>query len=179
MSFERQIEACIAQITLKHNPALKQLYQLTSGRLYGLLVKMTNDQELAAEALQDAFTKIWFNAAQYRPDLGTAWPWMCQIARNAALDLLRQHQRQPALLNDEQWAQLNEATIDSSRQWQQNADLNRCLAQLRKEPRQAIIQAYLYGLSHSELAAYWQLPLGTLKSWIRRGLKELEQCLKA
>lgn len=171
--FERQIDICVAQIKLGHKPAFETLYQLAGSKLYGLLVKMTQDRDLAADVLQDSLVKIWQNASQYRSDLGGAWPWICQITRNTALDRLRQRARQPFSLED---VSLPEEEFDPLFH---ERDLGYCLNKLRQEPRAAIVQTYLYGLSHAELAAKWKQPLGTLKSWIRRGLKELEQCLKA
>ncbi len=175
-SWDREIETCLAQVKLQHRPAFEQLYRLTSGKLYALTLKIIPDRELAADSLQDSYTKIWRSADRYRSDLGGGWAWMCQITRNGAIDRVRLAQRRPESPEDPQLSQL---IGDDSGLWQQHHDLSRCLEVLREEPRAAIVCAYLYGLSHSELSERLQAPLGTLKSWIRRGLKELNQCLKA
>ncbi|OMH33618.1 RNA polymerase sigma factor [Motiliproteus sp. MSK22-1] len=184
--WKQQIEYCLAQIKLRHQPAFEELYQLTSGKLYGLILKIVPDKELAADVLQEAYTKIWMNSERYRHDLGGGWPWICQLTRNCAIDRVRSSSRQPEQVDiaviDEETASddlLRELTDDSSNLWLQHHDLSRCLQKIRKEPRSVIISAYIYGLSHSELAIQLQKPLGTLKSWIRRGLKELHQCLEA
>ncbi|MEH6470892.1 MAG: sigma-70 family RNA polymerase sigma factor [Halopseudomonas sp.] len=164
----------MAQVQLQHRPAFEELYRLTNGKLYGLTLKIIPDRELAADALQDSYTKIWSNAGSYRSDLGGGWAWLCQLTRNCAIDRVRQAQRRPEHQDDELLQQL---IGDDSSLWQQHHDLSRCLQQIRAEPRNAIISAYLYGLTHAELCEHLQTPLGTLKSWIRRGLKELNRCL--
>ncbi|MEH6822495.1 MAG: sigma-70 family RNA polymerase sigma factor [Motiliproteus sp.] len=171
-----QIESCLAQVKLQQRSAFEELYQLTNGKLYALTLKIIPDRELAADALQESYTKIWRNASGYRSDLGGGWAWICQLTRNSAIDRVRQAQRRPESPED---PLLDLLVGDDSGLWQQNHDLSRCLNKIREEPRAAIVSAYLYGLTHSELSERLQTPLGTLKSWIRRGLKELNQCLEA
>lgn len=175
-SWNSQIESCLAQVQLQHRPAFEQLYRLTSDKLYALTLKIIPDRELAADALQESYLKIWHNVGRYRSDLGGAWAWICQLTRNTAIDRIRQAQRRPEHNDESLLAQL---VGDESGLWQQQYDLSRCLQLIRQEPRTAIVSAYLYGLSHAELAKRLQTPLGTLKSWIRRGLKELNQCLES
>ncbi|RDE24967.1 RNA polymerase subunit sigma-70 [Motiliproteus coralliicola] len=174
--WNREIEACLAQIKLRHRPAFETLYRLTSARLYGLTLKIISDRELAADTLQESYAKIWNNADAYRSDLGGGWAWICQLSRNNAIDRVRQIQRQPEQLDD---SLIDQLAGDESGLWQQHHDLSRCLQKIREEPRVAILSSYIHGLTHAELSARLQVPLGTLKSWIRRGLKELHQCLEA
>ncbi|WP_293265057.1 sigma-70 family RNA polymerase sigma factor [Neptunomonas sp.] len=176
MSWNHEVDILMAQVKLKHSPAFKKLYEQTSGKLYGLLIKMLGDKELAADVLQDAYAKIWQNAAQHDSSMGEAWPWLCQVTRNTALDKLRQVKRYPLSLEDVEWV---EEIHESNHLWQDSYDMRRCLGKLKREPRQAIIFSYLYGLTHKELSEQLKQPLGTLKSWIRRGMKELEACLGA
>ncbi|MEH6651378.1 MAG: sigma-70 family RNA polymerase sigma factor [Motiliproteus sp.] len=171
-----QVESCLAQVQLRHQPAFEELYQLTNGKLYALTLRIIPDRELAADVLQESYLKLWRNAANYRSGLGGAWAWICQLTRNCAIDRARQMLRRPESPEDPLLSQL---VGDDSGLWQLNHDLSRCLRTIREEPRSAIIYAYLHGLTHSELAERLQTPLGTLKSWIRRGLKELNQCLEA
>lgn len=176
MSWKHEVDILMAQVKLQHTPAFKSLYELTSPRLYGLLIRMLSDRELAADALQEAYTKIWQNAGQHNASMGEAWPWMCQVTRNTALDKLRQMKRHPLSIEEIDWV---EDVQDTNGLWQNSYDMQRCLGKLKQESRQAIIFSYLYGLSHSELSEQFKQPLGTLKSWIRRGMKELEACLNA
>lgn len=175
-SWNSQIESCLARVQLQQRSAFEELYQLSNRKLYALTLKIIPDRELAADVLQESYTKIWRHGTSYRSDLGGAWAWICQLTRNCAIDRVRQAQRRPESPVDPLLSQL---VGDDSGLWQQNHDLSRCLNKIREEPRAAIISAYLYGLTHSELAERLQIPLGTLKSWIRRGLKELNLCLEA
>ena len=167
----------MAQVRLHHQPAFATLYQLTSGKLYGLILKMIPDRELAADTLQESYTKIWRQADRYRSDLGQdwAWAWMCQITRNTAIDRIRLHGRSAETPLDEN---LLAQSIDESSLLGERRDLSRCLQAINPAPRQAIMLSYVYGFSHTELADKLSTPIGTLKSWIRRGLKELQQCLQ-
>ena len=175
MSWKQELELDMAQIKLGHRPAFEALYRRTSGKLYGLLMKLLNDPEMAADVLQESYTKIWLNSSQYQTTLGDPWPWICQLTRHCALDKIRQQKRRFIEVAD---IELDSLLSEQVSPWEGGYDLHNCLAKVRKEPRQAIVLAYFYGLSHSELAHRMQQPLGTLKSWIRRGLKELELCLK-
>ncbi|MEH6576333.1 MAG: sigma-70 family RNA polymerase sigma factor [Amphritea sp.] len=176
-TWKQQVESLLGQVRLHHQPAFEKLYQLTSGKLYALILKMTPDRELAADALQESYTKIWRQAERYRSDLGEdwAWAWMCQLTRNTAIDRIRQTgRRRESPLEDS----LLDHALDESDHWDERRDLNRCLQSIKPEPRQAIMLTYVYGFSNAELAEKLNTPLGTLKSWIRRGLKELQQCLQ-
>ncbi len=156
-----QVESCLAKVQLRHQPAFEELYRLTNEKLYALTLNIIPDQELAADTLQESYLKIWRNAGSYRSDLGGAWAWICQLTRNCAIDRVRQAQRRPESPED---PLLNHLIGDDSRLWQQHHDLSRCLRKIREESRAAIVSAYLYGLTHSELAERLQTPLGTLKS---------------
>jgi RNA polymerase sigma-70 factor (ECF subfamily) len=175
-NWKQTIELLLARVCLQDQASFENLYQITSPKLYGLILKIVSDPDAAADALQESYSKIWHQASRYRSDLGEnwAWAWICQIARNSAIDQVRRaghRYEQP----------LDEATIssftDESKQLSEQRDLNYCLSQLKTEPRKVIVLAYIHGFSHSELAHKLKTPIGTLKSWIRRGLKELEICL--
>ena len=172
----REVEQSLAQVKLKSQPAFAQLYDMTNSRLYGLVLKIIPDENYAADVLQDAYQKIWLNAQQHRADLGSAWSWICQLVRNQAIDHHRKHNRQKEDFGDTQPELYG---TDSADIWPEYVDLNRCLQTIREEQKVVILNAYVYGWSHSELTARFDAPLGTLKSWIRRGLKELKACLEA
>lgn len=175
-AWKQDVEQALSQVALRSQPAFAQLYDLTSSKLYGLILKIIPDDELAADVLQDSYQKIWLKAQQYRPDLGSAWSWLCQLTRNQAIDRLRQLQR----LNEVPVEHSEETySADTAHLWPEHVDLSRCLNSIRAEQQQVIISAYVHGWSHSELTQKFDTPLGTLKSWIRRGLKELKTCLEA
>jgi RNA polymerase sigma-70 factor (ECF subfamily) len=175
-AWKREVEQMLAQVKLRHQPAFAQLYDLTNAKLYGLILKIIPDEALAADVLQEAYSKIWQNSNQYRPDLGSAWSWLCQLTRNQAIDRVRQRSRLNET-NDE--ATPEQISADTSTLWPEHVDLGRCLQAIRKEQQEVIISSYVYGWSHAELVEKFDAPLGTLKSWIRRGLQELRECLEA
>lgn len=175
-AWKRDVEQALAQVKLKHQPAFSHLYDLTNAKLFGLVLKIIPDQDLAADVLQEAYQKIWLNAPKHRSDLGSAWSWLCQLTRNQAIDRVRQRQR---LNETSQDAATEDFSSDSASIWPEQLDLSRCLQTIRTEQQNVIISSYVYGLSHAELAEKFDAPLGTLKSWIRRGLQELRECLEA
>lgn len=172
----RDVEQTLAQVKLKHEPAFTHLYEITNAKLYGLILKIITDEGLAADVLQDVYSKIWLNAEQYRADLGSAWPWLCQLTRNQAIDKIRQLKR---LNETDDNSVAEDYSSNSSSLWPEHVALGRCLQAIRKEQQNVIISSYIYGWSHAELTEKFDAPLGTLKSWIRRGLKELRECLEA
>lgn len=177
-AWKKQVESLLGQVRLHDQSAFEKLYRLTSGKLYALILKMIPDPELAADTLQESYTKIWHQAELYRSDLGEtwAWSWMCQLTRNTAIDRIRQAGRRQETPFEES---LLEHTVNQDSFLDERRDLNSCLQTIKPEPRQAIMLTYVYGFSNAELAEKLNAPLGTLKSWIRRGLKELQQCLQS
>ena len=159
--------------------AFAKLYQATSKQLYAVSLKMLSRQELAEEALQEAYVRIWHNASEYRVGKGTVLTWMVSIVRYRALDILRYHKvRKEDVLNDN-----DNDTVDPNQSPKisgaEQLLLDKCLQELDNLQRQAIHLAYFNGLSHHEVVKHLNTPLGTIKSWIRRGLASLQRCLTA
>lgn len=172
------------RIAAHDHAALKLLYERIAPRLYGLALRVVGQREAAEDVLQEAFLTIWRSAADYRATLSPPMAWLGLIVRSRALDSLRRlganrsHLTQPidehlaAVLEGDQPSPL--AHADAS---EQASALHRCLGQLDHRQRDVITSAYLRELSHSELARQLELPLGTVKTWIRRGLEQLRGCL--
>ena len=153
--------------------AFSNLYQQTSGKLFAISLNMLTNRAHAEEALQDAFIKIWHNASEYNASKGTVISWMISIVRYRSLDSLRYHKvRKEQSLGDDEYE--NES-IDVT--YDEETKLVNCIEQLEPQQKQAIHLAYYKGLSHSELVDHIETPLGTVKSWIRRGLMQLQRCL--
>ncbi|EGR4143542.1 sigma-70 family RNA polymerase sigma factor [Vibrio cholerae] len=159
----------LSKIALRDRKAFEALYQLTSSRLYNLIFHVVRDEHIAADVLQDGFVKLWFNDHSYPVDY--PWAWLCQSMRNLAIDEIRKRGRR----NEESLENLFEK--ESSTESASDQNLTRCLQSLAEEKRNAIVLAYQYGMSHQEIVQHINTPLGTVKSWIRRGLQELKQCL--
>jgi RNA polymerase sigma-70 factor (ECF subfamily) len=165
----------LLKIAKGHKDAFEKLYTATSGQMYAIALKMLRSQELAEEATQEAYVRIWYNASSYREGQGTVLTWMVSIVRYRALDMLRHTKvRKEQALEPEITASLMAETeslvVDDSK-------LDRCLQALENSQRQAIHLAYFNGLSHAEVVQSLDTPLGTIKSWIRRGLQSLQKCL--
>lgn len=162
----------------RDHAALQRLYELTSARLMAVIMRILNDEGESADVLQDLYLKLWQRPEKFVPG-GSAWGWLCVVARHAALDQLkhRQRRREEALFDVEQVLQAFVVPTDTLSLPEIGVD--RCMARLAAEPRRAIVLSYVYGYSHHELVGVMQRPLGTIKSWVRRGLQELKQCLQS
>lgn len=174
----------LAAVALGDRKAFRALYDATSARLFGFALRILRKDELAEEALQDAFVSIWHAASSYQVHLSAPLTWMAAIVRNKALDAHRRLQAsgETAFAPDD--CDPVEALQDGAAGPQERAQLSRealalaaCMERLAGRQRQAIGMAYLHDLSHGEVAARLGLPLGTVKTWIRRGLERLRDCL--
>jgi len=159
--------------------AFDKLYEATSSRLYGLALRMLRDTETAEDVLQEAYLRIWDKAASYDRSLGEPLTWMCSIARYRALDQLRRRKyRENAQrpLEEDGFA----GSVDGDSAEARNDDgvvLQRCLERLKPEARSCVVLAFCEGYSHDELSERFATPLGTVKSWIRRGVASLRSCI--
>ncbi|WP_018983578.1 sigma-70 family RNA polymerase sigma factor [Salinimonas chungwhensis] len=152
--------------------AFATLYEHTSDHLFAVVLKMLRRRDLAEEALQDAYVQIWQHADSYHRGRGTVLTWMVSIARYRALDSIRYKKARPEQSLD------GEISIsDAPLRGDDQRKLHQCIEDLDHEQRQAISLAYFHGLSHEEVKNHLESPLGTVKSWIRRGLKNLMRCL--
>lgn len=168
----------IAAIAGGNQRALHTLYQRQSVRLFGVANAILRDREAAADALHDAFVRIAGRAAQFDPGRGAAAAWLGGIVRHAALDIARKRGREmpsddPTLGDGVVEPEALERIAASS----DGARLRDCLGRLEEKNRKGILLAFVHGLSHAQVAARLDEPLGTVKAWIRRGLLRLRECL--
>ena len=164
----------LAAVANGDEAALRQLYTLTSAKLFGICLRATQDRSGAEEALQDAYIKIWRKAAYFDATRASPIAWMCAIARNCAIDWRRAQARAPTPLDD---AALNDLTPDVAPDRGDGHHLLDCVGQLKDAESRAVRFAFYEGLSHSELAVRLALPLGTLKSLMRRAILALRKCV--
>lgn len=181
---DEQLMALIDRVAERDESALKALYDLTSGKLYGLSMRVVRNNEWAEDALQDTFLQIWRNAPDYRASLSPPMAWLGLIVRSRSLDLLRRRKAAREHLTDDIDGAMADTLegdspnpMDTSLASQQARALHQCLGQLDNKQREVVSLAYLRDLSHGELAAQLKLPLGTVKTWIRRGLDQLRTCM--
>lgn len=164
--------------------ALRELYDQASTKLYGLAVKVVGNRAWAEDVLQEAFVTIWRSAGDYRASLSPPMAWMGLIVRSRALDFLRRRTSERADAGQELDDTISETVagdspdpVDTAQASEQAWALHECMRKLEGRQREVLSLAYLRDLSHSELAAQLKLPLGTVKTWIRRGLDQLRGCM--
>ncbi|NYD88397.1 sigma-70 family RNA polymerase sigma factor [Sphingomonas melonis] len=159
--------------------AFRTVYRLTSAKLFGICLRICDDRQGAEDVLHDVYLTIWHRAGAYQPGRASPISWLATIARNRAIDWRRRHGRirtAPAeeadALPDPAAAQ-DDALIDD----ELRARLHNCLEAIEPRQRGAIRSAFFGGLTYAELAVAQAVPLGTMKSWVRRGLIALKGCL--
>lgn len=160
--------------------ALHTLYTAMAPMLLGLAARMLGDRRLGEEAVQDCFVQVWRNAAQFDPALGGGRSWMIGILRFRAIDL-RESERRRAPINPVEMEAADQAGALGATPPPPMDDrmaLRHCLGQLKDAARHSIMMAYVEGCSHAEIAERLDQPLGTVKSWILRGLASLRECLE-
>jgi RNA polymerase sigma-70 factor (ECF subfamily) len=162
--------------------AFARLYQETSAKLFGVAIRIVRREDWAEEVVQESYVKIWNHAGDYRTQLSAPMTWMTSIVRNRCLDWLR---RPNLEIPEDDDHQLDDRVSDIAGPLQllqsrtEAQALAACLGRLDAKMRQAIMLAFFDGMSHSELAGHMREPLGTVKTWVRRGLERLKTCLKA
>ncbi|MBU6499836.1 MAG: sigma-70 family RNA polymerase sigma factor, partial [Rhodospirillales bacterium] len=159
--------------------ALRALYETQAARLLGLAVRITGQPSLAADAVHDTFVQVWENAERYDPGRGSVEAWLTGLLRFRAIDTLRSRARDVAAEAAPELTDPDPGPMERLLSTAEGASLYRCLDRLEPRQRQVITLAYVQGLSHGDLALRLATPLGTVKSWIRRGLASLRGCLEA
>ncbi len=174
------LESLLAQVAMGNRSAFDALYRSTSSRLFGICLRVLTQRPEAEDALQDVYTSVWRKAAQYDPAKASAAAWLAMIARNKAIDRLRAMPARQSRASLELAEQVEDPGASPSQQAQtatDRAQLDHCLERLEPRRRSLIRAAFFDGLTYEELAAKIQAPLGSIKSWIRRGLMQLRECL--
>jgi RNA polymerase sigma-70 factor, ECF subfamily len=169
----------LAAVAKGDQAAFGRLYEATRAKLYGVAMRILHRADLADEVMQDAYLKVWRNAGDFDPRLASPITWMVAIARNRAIDLIRK--RTDVSLEDEPAAMDVAAdTPNPLAQREISDDLKRllnCLGGLDDERRQMVLLAYYNGWSREQLAAKFEKPANTIKTWLRRSLIEVRECL--
>ena len=162
--------------------AFSTVYRLTSAKLFGVCLRICKDRELAEDALQDAYATIWKTAARFDPERASPISWLATVARNRAIDRVRSVAARPAEPLGEEAENVADGAPDPAARalWSdERRRLQACLDGLDPRAADAIRSAFYEGLTYETLADRAGAPIGTMKSWIRRGLLRLRGCLEA
>ena len=164
--------------------AFRTLYELTARKLYGLALRVVGNREWAEDVLQEAYLQVWRIADSYRSTLSPPMAWLGLIVRSRALDFLRRRASERVDRTVEIDGELEDSLpgdaanpMDTQQASEAAWALHECLRKLEARQREVVSLAYLRDLSHGELAAQLKLPLGTVKTWIRRGIDQLRGCM--
>lgn len=174
-----ELNQLLLQTGRNDQKAFAELYRRTSSKLFGVCLRMLRDRGEAEEVLQETYTTVWRRAATFDMGKASAITWLVTLARNKAIDRLRQHREE--LLDDP--ARLDE-TVDEqptpaagAETSQEYRRLQQCLDELEPQQQRSVREAFFTGATYNELATRCKVPLGTMKSWIRRSLMQLRTCL--
>ena len=171
----------LARTALSDQQAFAELYRLTSPHLYAVALRILRVSGPAEEVLQESYVNIWHHAGSYVAAKSQPLTWMTSIVRNRCLDQMRRREVDTVTIDDEEPGMMladdRPSPIDMLLSSADALAVRSCVEGLEAGQKQAIALAFYQGLSHSELASHLRQPLGTVKSWVRRGLERLKACL--
>jgi RNA polymerase sigma-70 factor, ECF subfamily len=165
----RELERWLHRVALRDEHAFELLYAATAPKLFAIALRIVQASGVAEDVLQDSFVTVWTHASSYRSDLSSPMTWMIAIVRHRALDAIRSPERKYVTHADE-IPDVADTSANSPEDRYQAVLTSRLLRELRAPQRHAICFAFFHGLTHNEIASTMQVPIGTVKTWIRRGL---------
>lgn len=178
MTTRNDIEAMIAQIGLGDRAAFAALYDATSAKLFGVCLRVLNNRSEAEDVLQEVYLRVWNKADTYKVTGHSPMTWLITVARNLSIDRLRKRRPETsgadeiAEIADTQPGPEAEAVASSER-----SQIIACMGELEVEKADAVRLVYLEGLTYKELASKYAVPLNTMRTWLRRSLLKLKECL--
>ncbi|TAL86181.1 MAG: sigma-70 family RNA polymerase sigma factor [Rhodanobacter sp.] len=176
---QQELNQLLIEIGSEDQKAFAELYKRTSSKLFGVCLRMLRDRSEAEEVLQETYTTVWRRASSFNVAKASAITWLMTLARNKSIDRLRQHREEqlddPLKLDETPDDQPTPAGHAETSQAHQR--LQGCLDELEPQQRSSVREAFFTGATYNELATRCKVPLGTMKSWIRRSLMQLRTCL--
>ncbi|ANK11894.1 sigma-70 family RNA polymerase sigma factor [Erythrobacter neustonensis] len=176
------LQEAMARLAAGDQSALEEVYRATRVKLYGITLRILGDPKEAEDALQDVYVNLWQRADRYDPTRASPIAWLAAFARNRAIDRLRTGKVRQGAVPVEEAAPLADENpladmllVDA----EQTAQIHKCLGALDARTQGHIRAAFFEGYTYAQLAENADVPLGTMKSWIRRGLQRLRACLEA
>ena len=174
-----ELDNLLVAVAARDREAFRRLYDLTSPKLLATVLRIVRIRSAAEEVLQDVYLRIWQNAESYSPQTAPARAWMNSIARNRAIDVIRQKSfaSVSGADNDVDWYERIAEDRDREADMVNNASLRHCLQTIDAQARDCVLLAYYQGYSREELAARYGRPVNTIKTWLHRSLASLRACL--
>lgn len=174
-----ELDSLLVAVAGRDKDAFRRLYDLTSPKLLATILRIVRIRPAAEEVLQDVYLRIWQNAGSYSPQTAPARAWMNSIARNRAIDVLRQKgfTSVSGADDDVDWYERVAEDRDREADMINNASLRHCLQTIDPQARNCVLLAYYEGYSREELAARYERPVNTIKTWLHRSLSSLRACL--
>jgi RNA polymerase sigma-70 factor (ECF subfamily) len=171
----------LANCALRDRKAFARLYSSTSAKLFGVILRILKQEAIAEEALQEVYLKIWDKAGEYHAGKGRPMTWLISIARYRAIDVARSRTRRELPGSESDVDELASEQLGPQQEFERislGQDLQNCLEQLPESRRDCVLMAYCEGYTHDELSKRMNSPIGTIKSWIRRSLTAIQECLE-
>lgn len=174
-----ELATLLGRVALRDRKAFARLYDLASPKLFSIAIRILRDRTEAEEALQEIFIKVWQRAERFEPEQGGPTTWLAAIARNHAIDIIRARKPQASDIDEAFDIASSEpgpeaAAINAS----EGSRIDRCMQTLESDRADAVRKAYVEGLSYQELADFYKIPLNTMRTWLRRSLLKLRECLE-
>ncbi len=177
MSTREEIEALIARVALADRAAFRVLYSATSAKLFGVVLRILGERAEAEDVVQEVYVKVWHGAGRYAANGLSPMTWLIAIARNAAIDRLRARPRGMAQAEVPETADPAPGPEAQAVAASERRRIEACLGELEADRAEAVRGAYLDGLSYDDLARRHGVPLNTMRTWLRRSLLKLRECL--
>ncbi len=175
-----QLSSLLVAVASGDRLAYRALYDSCAPKLLGIILRILKDRSRAEDVLQDVFMRVWQNASAYRPDMGNPFAWLASIARNRAIDIIRQ--KTPDLRGPDEdghdWFEALADPHDAASSFADRDALRHCLERIEAPVRNCIVLAYCEGYSREELAEKYSRPVNTIKTMLHRGLSALKSCLQ-
>ena len=176
---EDEAAILIGRVALRDRRAFDRLYALASPKLFGICLRILTERSEAEDAVQEVFVKIWTKADRFAQSETPAMGWLCAMARNHAIDRVRTRRKPHAPLDDafdlaDETPGPEKAAINAG----EGRRIDRCMRELDAEKAEAVRAAYVEGCSYEELAERYRTPLNTMRTWLRRSLLKLRECLE-
>jgi RNA polymerase sigma-70 factor, ECF subfamily len=173
------IGAMLSRVALGDRAAFGRLYTATSSKLFSITLRILRDRGDAEEALQEIYVKVWHRAERYAAEQGNAMAWLSAIARNHSIDTIRSRKPVASSIDDAFDIASGDANPEEiAANASEGKRIDGCMRELESDRAEAVRRAYVEGLSYQELADRYKVPLNTMRTWLRRSLLKLRECLE-